>query len=286
MTTKAGLASKVSIIKVEKNGQVSQGDLVATEEPLQIRLEFEREGTWSSKDLMVTMRSPGDDFDLAMGFLFSEQVIQSEKEVMWMRYCQKVKKEEVGNVLIVRLAKNLHFDTRLLERNFFTHSSCGVCGKTAISAVNGTIDSLDKPYRQILDLKTLLSLPENLLLYQTGFKFTGGLHAAVLFEVNGKIISMREDVGRHNALDKLIGAALKEGIDLSKNKIVLLSGRISFEMVQKAVRAKIPVLAAIGAPTHLAVALAREMGQTLIGFLKADRCNIYTHPIRIKTNSG
>ncbi|MEX2567720.1 MAG: formate dehydrogenase accessory sulfurtransferase FdhD [Cyclobacteriaceae bacterium] len=279
MTT--GLATPFVITKLQGEQRLEEADLVAVEEPLQIRLEFEKGDNFITKDLLVTMRSPGHDFDLAMGFLFAEQVIHREKDVLWIRYCQQVKEEEKGNVIIVRLAQDLDFDMNLLERNFYTHSSCGVCGKTAISAVSGHLDLVNNNLQQEIKAKTLMALPKFLSCNQYGFKYTGGLHAAVLFDAQGTLLALREDVGRHNALDKLVGASLKKGIDL-ENKVVLLSGRVSFEMVQKAVRAKIPVLAAFGAPTHLSVSLAREKGITMVGFLKKDRFNIYSHPSRIK----
>ncbi|SEI77468.1 FdhD protein [Cyclobacterium xiamenense] len=251
-------------------------DLVAVEEPLQIRLEFEKWGEWQEKDLVVTMRTPGHDFDLVMGFLYAEGIIQAEKDLLGMRYCQRVKPEEEGNVVRARLRGNLAIDPENLERNFFTHASCGVCGKTAIEAVSCKAAELPMDGRWTIPAETIRSLPLALNAEQTGFNYTGGLHAAVLYDASGKMLLLREDVGRHNALDKLIGAALRQGIAPRENKIVLLSGRVSFEMVQKAVNAGIQVLVALGAPSSLAVRLAQEKNQTLIGFLKHDRFNSYS----------
>lgn len=257
-------------------------DLMAVEEPLQIRLEFEQSGAWHKKDLLVTMRSPGHDFDLAMGFLYAEGIIRREKDILFLRYCLQVKEEEKGNVLVVRLAPNPDLNLEGLERNFYTHSSCGVCGKTAIDAVKCEAATLDlDPDWKVL-AETILALPHDLSSFQTGFKYTGGLHAAVLYDASGKMILIREDVGRHNALDKLIGTALREEIPLQQRKMVLLSGRVSFEMVQKAVNAGIQILLAFGAPTSLAVGLAQEKGLTLIGFLKQDGFNVYSGKERIK----
>ncbi|MEX0884769.1 MAG: formate dehydrogenase accessory sulfurtransferase FdhD, partial [Cyclobacteriaceae bacterium] len=206
-----GLVTPFTIVKVREKQYVEEADLVAVEEPLQIRLEYERGGDFITKDLLVTMRSPGHDFDLAMGFLFAEQVIHREKDILWIRYCKRVKEEEKGNVIIVRLAQELNFDmNHLLERNFYTHSSCGVCGKTAISAVCGHLEMVNGNFQQQILARTLMGLPKSLSINQYGFKYTGGLHAAVLFDVHGNLLLLREDVGRHNALDKLVGASLNE----------------------------------------------------------------------------
>ncbi|MFO7822669.1 MAG: formate dehydrogenase accessory sulfurtransferase FdhD [Cyclobacterium sp.] len=270
------------VVKYEKENATSFQDLMAMEEPLQIRLEFEKAGVWHKKDLLVTMRSPGDDFDLATGFLYSEGIIHGEKDILLMRYCRQVKEEEKGNVLLVRLAPNPEMDLLGLDRNFYTHSSCGVCGKTAIDAVRCKAASLSEDPEWQVDPDTLMSLSGNLQEHQTGFKYTGGLHAAVLFDANGKMELIREDVGRHNTLDKLIGGALRQNIPIDQRKMVLLSGRVSFEMVQKSVTAGIPLLMAFGAPTSLAVDLAKEKNMTLIGFLKKDGFNVYSGKERIK----
>ncbi|NHE56265.1 formate dehydrogenase accessory sulfurtransferase FdhD [Cyclobacterium plantarum] len=270
------------VVKYEKENATSFQDLMAMEEPLQIRLEFEKSGIWHKKDLLVTMRSPGDDFDLATGFLYSEGIIRKEKDILLMRYCRQVKEEEKGNVLLVRLAPNPKMDLLGLDRSFYTHSSCGVCGKTAIGAVKCKAASLSEDPEWQVDPETLMSLSGKLHEHQTGFKYTGGLHAAVLYDARGKMELIREDVGRHNALDKLIGGALRENIPVDQRKLVLLSGRVSFEMVQKSVTAGIPLLVAFGAPTSLAVDLARDKKMTLIGFLKKDGFNVYTGQERIK----
>lgn len=277
-----GLVTYGKILKVKEALGEEFQDLIAVEEPLQIRLKHAKNDQWHEKTLMVTMRSPGHDYDLAMGFLFAEQVIQGEKDILWMRYCQKVKKEEKGNVLIIRLADELDFDPAVLERNFYTNSSCGVCGKTAIDSVQGKLEKIPESEVRKVPYKTLFTLQDIALMNQPGFQYTGGLHAATLFDSDGNLLLTREDVGRHNALDKLVGAAMRQNISLQKDKILVLSGRVSFEMVQKAVRAGIPIMAAAGAPTHLSIRLATEKGLTLIGFLKKDRFNIYSHESRIE----
>lgn len=282
MSGKEGLVIPWEIRKHHLGVEETLSDLVAVEEPLQIQLEFEKYRKWQRRDLLVTMRSPGQDFDLTMGFLHAEGIIRQEKDVLWMRYCLQVKPEEAGNVIRVRLAPNLDFDPGKLDRNFFTHSSCGVCGKTAIDAITCEAAGLPLDPDRRISATTIQSLTKKLNAQQTGFNYTGGLHAAVLFDECGDIILLREDVGRHNALDKLIGSGLRQSINLRENKVVLLSGRVSFEMVQKAVTAGIQILVALGAPTSLAVRLAKEKDQTLIGFLKKDRFNIYSGGERIK----
>lgn len=276
------LVSFSKIYKYSKPEACHLQDLLAVEEPLQIRLEFEQNSEWHQKDLLVTMRSPGNDFDLALGFLFAEGIVESDRDILLMRYCQRVKPEEKGNVLIVKFVEGYVVDLKKLERNFYTNSSCGVCGKTAINAVKCENDVLliNKDWQ--IKPETLLGIPVNLLSSQTAFKYTGGLHAAALYDQNGQLMLLREDIGRHNALDKLIGACLKENIDLSKEKIVLLSGRVSYEMAQKAINAGIPVLLAFGPPTQLAVNLAQEKQMTLIGFLKEESFNVYSGEERIK----
>ncbi|MBI0397175.1 MAG: formate dehydrogenase accessory sulfurtransferase FdhD [Cytophagales bacterium] len=280
-----GTDSLVSLRKIYKYSKAEAGhlkDLLAVESPLQIRLEFEKNHEWHKKDLLVTMRSPGNDFDLALGFLFAEGIVESNRDILLMRYCQRVKPEEKGNVLIVKFVEGFKVDLKKLERNFYTNSSCGVCGKTAIDAVKCVNDVLPINHQWQINPETILSIPKNLLTSQTAFKYTGGLHAAALYDQNGNLLLLREDIGRHNALDKLIGACLKENIDLSKEKIVLLSGRVSYEMAQKAINAGIPVVLAFGPPTQLAVDLAQEKKMTLIGFLKEESFNIYSGEERIK----
>lgn len=276
------LVSFGKIYKYSKPESTPLQDLLAVEAPLQIRLEIERNKAWHKKDLLVTMRSPGNDFDLALGFLFAEGIIESDRDILLMRYCQRVKPEEKGNVLIVKFVEGFEIDLNKLERNFYTNSSCGVCGKTAIEAVKCKNEVLSLNQVWQLSPETILSIPDGLLSTQTAFKYTGGLHAAALYDKDGDLLLLREDIGRHNALDKLIGACLKNNIDLNQEKIVLLSGRVSYEMAQKAINAGIPVVLAFGPPTQLAVDLAQEKKMTLIGFLKEESFNIYSGEERIK----
>lgn len=261
---------------------IEEADLIAIEEPLQIRLQWESSGTWNDKALSITMRTPGHDFDLAMGFLWAENIIQNKEDVLLIRYCKRVKPEEEGNVLLIRLSNGHQIPESVWDRNFLTNSSCGICGKSAISAVNCKDEALSNLNLPTVSPKVIYQLNASLLEEQTGFKYTGGLHAAALFDLEGTLLLLREDVGRHNALDKLVGAALKQSLLPSGNRIVMLSGRVSYEMVQKTVRAGIPILAAVGAPSSLAIDLAADKGVTLIGFLRNGRFNCYTHSRRIE----
>lgn len=259
---------------------MSEKDLVAVEEPLQINIQFYRGDLWQEKTLSITMRTPGHDFELVTGFLLAEGIIQSGKDLQLIRYCKKVKETEKGNVIIVKLSPGVRLDFSLLERHFYTHSSCGICGKGAIEAIKcddiGLVSGFPKVKADILK-----QLNQKLMEEQTVFKYTGGIHASALFNTAGELLFLREDVGRHNAFDKVVGAAFEKNMLPLSNAIVMLSGRISFELVQKAIRARIPIIAAVGAPSSLAVSLASEKGLTLIGFLRNDRFNIYSGGERV-----
>lgn len=274
--------TNVDVNRFEDSKSSTEVDLVAVEEPLEIRLGFGPEGARSQRTISVTMRTPGNDFELATGFLFNEGVIKSYKEIADIHFCQDTgKQEEAENIVRVELEYDVQPELDSVERNFYVNSSCGVCGKTSIEALevrDCQSISIDKG---MLGKKLLTSLPSKLYKNQSVFKHTGGLHASALFDLDGNQEIVREDIGRHNALDKVIGAmVVKEKIPLS-NKVLLVSGRAGFELVQKSVVAGIPVMAAVGAPSSLAVDVANRFGITLIGFLKEDYFNIYTHPSRI-----
>jgi FdhD protein len=251
-------------------------ETLAVEEPLEIRV--------NSEPITVTMRTPGSDFELAQGFLLTEGVIAHRDDVITVRYCRGA---EAGggntyNVLDVTLAPGVPPPDVDVTRNFYTTSSCGVCGKASLEAVQ-TITRYspgDEPVTVAAD--TLSSMPGQLRGAQKVFASTGGLHAAALFGVDGAMLAVREDIGRHNAVDKVIGWALEDDrIPLSAT-VLLVSGRASFELTQKAVMAGIPVLAAVSAPSSLAVDLASQSGVTLVAFLRGDSMNVYTRPDRIK----
>jgi FdhD protein len=245
--------------------------VVAVEEPLELRVE--------GRTLAIVMRTPGADRALAAGFLLSEGVIRSAKEIFDITPCTAASGLGTGNVIDVALLDPAKFDPKKFSRHVFTSSSCGICGKTSIDAVMQRRRPLRDKLR--VSAKTLRSLPALLAREQTAFQATGGLHACALFSRTGKMLALREDVGRHNALDKLIGNALLVGDTPLAGKIVLLSGRASFEMMQKAYAGGVAVVAAIGAPSSLAVDFARRAGQTLVGFLRGRSMNVYAGTERV-----
>lgn len=278
--------SPTPIFKIKKDGNQTNDkaelDLLAVEEPLEIRLGFGLENERKQKALAVTMRTPGQDFELAIGFLFTENIIQSYQQIHSIRYCTDLGKQaQQNNIVRVELQPEIELDWTKLQRNFYTNSSCGVCGKTSIESVSVHCEKILDTENPKITAKQIHQLPQKLRAAQKVFEHTGGIHATALFDENGNLQMLSEDVGRHNALDKLIGNALiKKQLPL-KNSTILLSGRISFELVQKAVKAGVPILAAVGAPSSLAVELARNHNMTLLGFVRNERFNIYTGEKRI-----
>ncbi len=254
----------------------ARSDVLATEEPLEIRVASSPDA--DALPVSVTMRTPGADFELAAGFLFSEGVIGSADEVAAIRYC--VEGPQQYNVVSVTLAEGAAFDPEALRRNFYTTSSCGVCGKASIEAVLGPACARVES-DVALSPEVLLSLPEKLRAGQAVFARTGGLHAAALFTSEGEPVRLREDVGRHNAMDKLVGASLLERELPWSRRMVMVSGRLSFELVQKAARAGAALLAGVSAPSSLAVELAEACGMTLCGFVRGERFNVYAGGARI-----
>lgn len=258
------------------SGSVLREDTLAVEEPLEIRV--------GGKALAITMRTPGHDVDLAAGFLVSEGVIAKGGDFGSAIHCASTDplEENTYNVLDVTLGPGVAPPDPSLERNFYTTSSCGLCGKASIDAVRTLSSYLvaDDPLR--LEARMLASFPDRLRARQAVFEKTGGLHAAGLFDgATGELLVLREDVGRHNAVDKVVGWALKENRLPLTGTVLMVSGRASFELTQKASMAGIPVLSAVSAPSSLAVELASEMGITLVGFLRGDTMNVYTNPQRI-----
>jgi FdhD protein len=224
------------------------------------------------------MRTPGGDFELAVGFLFTEGLIDGRDDVLRVSYCEDLAPEEQRyNVVTVELGRAL--DERALRRNFFASSSCGVCGKATLDDV--AVHCVPLAPGPGVTVRTILAMPEALRAAQRVFEQTGGLHAAGLFAPDGRLLSVREDVGRHNAVDKVVGEHLLAGGLPLAQRVLQVSGRIGFEIVQKAARAGIPVLAAVGAPSSLAVDAAERVGMTLVGFVRDGRCNVYTRPDRI-----
>ncbi|UII32383.1 formate dehydrogenase accessory sulfurtransferase FdhD [Fulvivirga ulvae] len=265
---------KAEILKIGEGTPELKPDLIAVEEPLEIRIGFGEESQREQRSISVTMRTPGHDFELALGFLFTENIISDHDEVVSIRYCYDAgKQEERENVVRVELSPAVKIDFKKIERHFYTSSSCGVCSKTSIDAVKTGCPVLNSDLR--IDENIIHQAPATLRHEQQVFEYTGGLHAAGLFNEKGDLIIMREDVGRHNALDKLVGAALvKQMVPLS-DYFVLVSGRASFELVQKSLMAGIPLMAAVGAPSSLAVALAEDFNMTLLGFVRNQSFNVY-----------
>lgn len=264
-----------------------QEDQVAVEEPLEIRLCIPKSQGTLCYPISITMRTPGHDFELSVGFLFTEGVIRSPKEISRITYCCLAESTEAerGNIVNVYLRPGVEVDPERFRRNFYTTSSCGVCGKASIEALQSRkIQPCNK--RISLSPETLCTLPYKMQSAQKVFANTGGLHAAGLFNTEGELLCLREDVGRHNAVDKLVGTLLLEGSIGREGDLLLVSGRPSFEIVQKAVCAGIPIVAGISAPSRLAIAVAEEMQVTLIGFLRGNRFKLYTHPDRIASSSS
>jgi FdhD protein len=249
-------------------------DRLATEEPMEIQVRGPRQDAVS---VAVTMRTPGHDFELAAGFLWTEGLIHDRDEIESVRYCDTDVPEQRYNVVTVRTSRA--FDQGDVTRNFYATSSCGVCGKASIDQVEVACSSL--PPGPAIARSTLIGLPAALRQAQRVFEETGGLHAAGLFDVDGRMLALREDVGRHNAVDKLVGWALLDGSLPLSERVLHVSGRVSFEIVQKAAMAGIPIVAAVSAPSSLAVETAERLGMTVVGFLRGPSFNVYTRPERI-----
>ena len=277
---------QLHIDALRDSGNVRRADAIAVEEPLEIRLM--RDGLPEADDnggtgrsISITMRTPGNDAELAMGFLFGEGLLREARDVVDVGPCGPS-----GNVIRVRARADLPLDLARLARNFYTTSSCGVCGKASIDAVTANAGARRIESDLVVRESVLRRLPATLRASQTGFAETGGMHAVGLFTAEGGLIASREDVGRHNAMDKLVGAALRDGQLPWKDRVILLSGRASFELLQKAMMAGAPVVAAIGAPSTLAVELAESAGITLVAFLRDAGCNVYCHPARVSSSRG
>ena len=273
----SGTTARRRVLKVPVDGVAEhRADLLAAEEPLEIRVDGE--------PLTVTMRTPGDDIDLAAGFLFTEGLVRSQDEILEVNYCELPNAEQQYNVVTVRLSRA--FDAEAVRRNFYATSSCGICGKDSIEAirVRSAFDVASDPVR--VSPAVLAGLPDRLRQAQRVFSRTGGLHAAGLFGPDGRLLVLREDVGRHNAVDKVAGWALRGGRLPLAGHVLLVSGRASFELTQKAVMIGVPVLAAVSAPSSLAASLAEESGLTLVGFLRGTTMNVYAGEQRVVTEDA
>ncbi|AOW94120.1 sufurtransferase FdhD [Rhodococcus sp. WMMA185] len=269
------VTTRTPVTRISGTRQSTRPDTVVVEEPLEIRLN----GT----PLVVTMRTPGSDIELAQGFLLTEGIISDRSDIVSVRYCNSVDEHGVNtyNVLDVDLAASVTPPDINIERNFYTTSSCGVCGKASLEAIRQRTRHSPADDVVRIPAATIAELPDALRSAQRVFETTGGLHAAGLFTATGELLATREDVGRHNAVDKLIGWATEQSRLPLRGTVLLVSGRASFELAQKAVMAGIPVLAAVSAPSSLAIDLAHDAGLTLIGFLRGTTMNVYANPDRI-----
>jgi FdhD protein len=245
-----------------------ESDELAEEEPLEVRVR--------GRAVSVTMRTPGNDEELAVGFLLSEGIIRSPGDVLRVEPCCR---NEDGNVIDVLLAADVPVDFERLTRHVFASSSCGLCGKATIDAVRSQFPPVEPDL--VIDADTIAAMPAKMRAAQTTFNQTGGLHAAALFDAHGKLLVLREDVGRHNAVDKVIGHYMLSGQFPPDRHVLLVSGRSSFEIMQKALAARVPIVAAVSAPSSLAAQFARASGQTLIGFLREGRMNVYSNERRV-----
>ena len=264
----------ISIAKVRESLRETVDDRVAVEEPLEIRLGFQQDGERMTQAVSITMRTPGDDEELAVGFLFSERIIRSPADVAIVKPCQG------DNTIRVELEEGVGVDLERLRRHFYTTSSCGVCGKASLDALH--VMGAEPPDTETRFAKdVLISIPDRVRRAQAIFDETGGLHAAAAFAADGTIVAVREDVGRHNAVDKVVGALFREHRLPAGDLGLMVSGRASFELMQKALVAGMPLMAAVSAPSSLAVELAREFNVTLVGFLRDGSYNVYSGEERI-----
>jgi len=274
--------SKYKVLKYRSNNTNEIDDSISIEEPLEITIKFKEKETWTENTISITMRTPGNDEDLVRGFLFNERIIEK------IEYIDKIESvgENVGqynlkNKIIATINNSENVDIDKIKRNFLTNSSCGVCGKTSLDSLE--IIKKDKIVKSLpkIDHKIIMKSPTTLRENQSEFSKTGGIHASGLFSDKGDVVAIKEDVGRHNALDKLIGYVLEKKLLNPSNQFLTCSGRFNFELVQKALMSNIGVLIGVGAPTSLAIDLANKFDMTLVGFVKQDSFNIYSNKERI-----
>ena len=273
---------ELEVLKIDQQHRTTLTDNLAVEEPVEIRLIFGIGEARKQQSISITMRTPGNDEELACGFLLTEGIIRSAQQITKV-YHQKLWNGELDeNIIVVEVDETAKIDLKKLERHFYTTSSCGVCGKSSIEAVHQTEHPVIPTGQPVFDAQLIHQLPERLRAQQAVFDNTGGLHAAALFNNQGTMHLLREDVGRHNAVDKLIGAALQQDLLPLYDYLIMVSGRASFELIQKSLMAGIPILAAVGAPSSLAVQLATASGMSVLGFVRDGRFNVYCHRERIQ----
>ena len=277
---------KYNISKLKNSKLEEIKDAVSVEEPLEMRLKFKKNNKWHTENISITMRTPGNDEDLIKGFLFNERIVDNIKDIETVEHTGEVSGDyNLQNIIVATINKTDNLEIGKLKRNFVTNSSCGVCGKTSLDAIQIIkTDKLDPTIPRIEE-KTILKSPKLLINEQSEFAKTGGIHASALIDENGKVITIREDVGRHNALDKLIGYSISKNLINPSNQFIACSGRLNFELVQKGLMANIGVMAGVGAPTSLAIDLAKRFDMTLLGFVKENSFNIYSNKNRIILSS-
>ena len=274
--------SKYKVNKFKSDTHEEKDDLISIEEPLEISLKFEKENKTITQLLSITMRTPGQDEDLVRGFLYNEQIIKDIKHISSIeKFGDKVGQYNIQNKILVTLNNSSNVDITKIKRDFLTNSSCGVCGKSSLDALEVIKQDKTPKLEPKLNSKIIISAPDILRNNQTEFAQTGGIHASGLFNKDGTLINVKEDVGRHNALDKLIGNALINGQIDPGNQFITCSGRLNFELIQKVLMTNIGIVIGVGAPTSLAIDLANKFDMTLIGFVKKDSYNVYTNSQKV-----
>ena len=277
--------SKYKVLKFNSKKFESIDDLISIEEPLEISLKYKDEDNWITQNLSITMRTPGDDENLVRGFLFNEQIVQDIKDIDSIEsYGKKVGQYNIQNKILATLNNSQNVNISKIKRDFLTNSSCGVCGKSSLDALEIIKKDKTNSVEPQISKEVIIESPNILKNNQSEFSKTGGIHASGLFSSNGQLIDLKEDVGRHNALDKLVGSILiKEKLD-PKNQFITCSGRLNFELVQKVLMTNIGIMIGVGAPTSLAIDLANKFDMTLIGFVKRDSFNIYTNNKKVNVD--
>ena len=277
--------SKYKVLKYSSNKFEDVEDLVSIEEPLEISLKYKEKNKWIEQTLSITMRTPGNDDDLVRGFLFNEQIVKSINDIDSIEsYGDKVGQYKIQNKILATLNNSENVNISKIKRDFLTNSSCGVCGKSSLDALEIIKTTKTNASEPKISKDVVIQSPNILREGQSEFSKTGGIHASGLFNSDGKLIALREDVGRHNALDKLIGCALEKKQFDPKNQFITCSGRLNFELVQKVLMTDIGIMIGVGAPTSLAIDLANKFDITLIGFVKRDSFNIYTNNKKVKVD--
>ena len=273
---------KYNITKIKNSKKDTTKDFVSVEEPLEMRLKFQKNGKIENQNISITMRTPGDDENLIRGFLFNEGIIENINEIDKVEHIgEPVGDYNLQNIIEATINKTENIDIGKLRKNFVTNSSCGVCGKTSLDSIEILKkNKLDKNFPKIKH-DIITKSPELLMDNQSEFSRTGGIHASALIDQSGDVIAIKEDVGRHNALDKLIGYSLKENLLNSEKQFIACSGRLNFELIQKGLMAEIAFMVGVGAPTSLAVDLAKRFDITLLGFVKEDSYNVYNNIDRV-----